>query len=260
MPDDAAPSPEPTLEPAPEPTSVPPAEMERRAFVRRMTNDTVGLAGRVFGLSRAMTRGAVAAGQAVREQVQAVAVEQGASEPPIEIESAAAPAPEPVIQPPDEPETVITPEPEPAPVPQSRPEPGVQLTADQAEVLAAATSAILAVNGRDSPPLAQPVAIHWDGETLRFGSLGWSRRATAVQMEPRVTLVVEAVGSDGFVVVEGMATFVIGPAARDAMAPLLGRGGDQDEADRRWAELIATDPDRVAVLVRPTKVLTGRRS
>lgn len=257
------------------PAPVPPAEMERRAFVRRMTTDTVGLAGRVFGLSKAMTRGAVAAGQAVRENIQAVAVEQGAgdaaagmgadipTERTPEIEAGVGPTSE--AQAEAEPGQAEPPaaEPEPAVPPAAAPAAAplrVQLTADQADVLDAATSAILAVNGRGAPPLAQPVTVHWDGETLRFASLGWSRRATAVQMEPRVTLVVEAPGADGFVVVEGTANFVIGSAARDAMAPLLSRDGDQDEADRRWMELVAADPDRVVVFVRPTKVLTGRRT
>jgi nitroimidazol reductase NimA-like FMN-containing flavoprotein (pyridoxamine 5'-phosphate oxidase superfamily) len=253
---------------------VPPAEMERRAFVRRMTTDTVGLAGRVFGLSKAMTRGAVAAGQAVRDNIQAVAVEQGVGDPATEFGPEIAPeiAPEfeadvepaldhgPGLE--AEPERAIAAEPEPAPAARTAPAPmpEVLLTAEQAAVLEAATSAVLAVNGRGAAPLAQPVAIHWDGETLRFASLGWSRRATAIQMEPRVALVVEAPGGGVFVVVEGTARFEIGPAARDAMAPLLSREGDQAEADRRWAELVAADPDRVVVFVRPTKVLTGRRS
>jgi hypothetical protein len=136
----------------------------------------------------------------------------------------------------------------------------VRLTAAQDALLAAATGAILAVNGHDAAPVALPVTIHWDGETIRFGSLGWSRRASAIRTEPRVTLVVEEPATESFLVVEGDATFEIGPPVRDAMAPLLSRSGDQDEADRRWSELVAADADRVVVYVRPTKVLPGRRS
>ena len=51
---------------APDPASA--VEMERRAFVRRMSTETVGIAGRVFGLSKALNRGVMAGGQAMQRQ------------------------------------------------------------------------------------------------------------------------------------------------------------------------------------------------
>jgi len=130
----------------------------------------------------------------------------------------------------------------------------------QAAILTAATSAVLAVNGRESAPLATHVRIHWDGETVRFGSLGWSRRTTAIRMDPRVTLYVEDPESDGFLAIEGRAEFIMGADARDAMAPLLSSTGDPAEVERNWAALMAVDADRVVVVVRPSKALPGRRS
>lgn len=255
----------------PTPATDPPG-MERRAFVRRMTTDAVGVAGRVFGLSKALTRGAVAAGLAVRENLDAVATEQGVVAP---IEAAANSAEPDVPDAVEDEPTALTleapapmtarePEPDarpapPAPPPPASPSPP-RVTDAQAAILAAATTAILAVNGHDNPPIALPVAIHWDGETIRFGSLGWSRRSAAIQMDPRVTLYVEDPDSDVFLAVEGRAEFVLGSAARDAMAPLLSGSGDPAEIERNWADLVASDPDRVVVVVRPSKVLPGRRT
>ena len=97
---------------------------------------------------------------------------------------------------------------------------------------AAATSAVIAVNGRDAAPLAVPLPIHWDGETIRFASLGWSRRSGAIRTDPRVTLVVQDPVSATFLAIEGRAEFIVGAGVREAMAPLLSPTGDKDEADR----------------------------
>ena len=134
----------------------------------------------------------------------------------------------------------------------------MRLTDAQRAILAAATSAVLAVNGREASPIAVPVPIHWDGETIRFGSLGWSRRSGAIRTDPRVTLVVQDPTSATFITIEGRAEFIVGAGVREAMAPLLSPAGDEAEADRRWAELVAADADRVVVTVRPEKVLPGR--
>ena len=114
------------------------------------------------------------------------------------------------------------------------------------------------MNGREGSPIAVPVPIHWDGETIRFGSLGWSRRSGAIRTDPRVTVVVEDAVSATFIAIEGHSEFIVGAGVREAMAPLLSRAGDAAEADGRWAELVAADADRVVVTVRPEKVLAGR--
>jgi nitroimidazol reductase NimA-like FMN-containing flavoprotein (pyridoxamine 5'-phosphate oxidase superfamily) len=237
------------------PDQAPAVEMERRAFVRRMSTETVGIAGRVFGLSKALNRGVMAGGQAMRDNLEAVALEQAEVEPAVE-EAAVEPAPppDPVAAPATPPVTtwVATP-----PPPKLDPPP-VRLTDAQRSILAAATSAVLAVNGREASPIAVPIPIHWDGETIRFTSLGWSRRSAAIRTDPRVTLVVQDPVAATFLTIEGRAEFIVGAGVREAMTPLLSPVGDEAEADRRWAELVAADADRVVVIVALEKVLPGR--
>jgi nitroimidazol reductase NimA-like FMN-containing flavoprotein (pyridoxamine 5'-phosphate oxidase superfamily) len=232
-------------------------EMERRQFVRRMSTDAVGIAGRVFGLSKALSRGVVAGGQAMRDNLEAVALaesdaqtagEEGAA--PVEPPEVASPAP------PAEPAATSTGAQWAAPRPIVAPP--VRLTDQQRAILAAATSAVLAVNGREAAPTAVPVPIHWDGETIRFASLGWSRRSAAIRTDPRVTLVVQDPDSATFLTIEGRAEFIVGAGVRTAMAPLLSAAGDEAEAEARWTELVAADIDRVVVTVSPERVLPGR--
>ena len=145
----------------------------------------------------------------------------------------------------------------PAPPPKPAPPP-VRLSDAQRSILAAATSGVLAVNGRNAAPLAVPLPIHWDGETIRFASLGWSRRSGAIRTDPHVTLVIEDPTSSTYVTIEGRAEFIVGAGVREAMTPLLSPTGDEADAEGRWAELVAADADRVVVKVTPEKVLPGR--
>ena len=226
--------------------------LERRAFVRRMGADTVGLAGRIFGASRALTRASVAAGQAVRDNFEVMAGEPEA--PAAAIDEPAPPAPamvEPVPSAPAPPPTTVWQAPKPTP-----PAP-FQLSSRQQELLSAATEATIAVNGMGAAPLVGIVPIHWDGETVRFASLGWSRRMTAVRADPRVSILVDDVASGDSVWLEGTATVLAGPALRAAMDPLL-PGDDEAARDAGLAALLADDIDRAVISVTPTKALPGR--
>lgn len=258
--------------PEPEPTDVPaegPA-LERRAFVRQMTHDAVGMAGRVVGLSRALGRGAVAAGASIRENLEAAAASSESSPRPAAAEpemppAAAEPemppaAAEPATRPAAPSPPAIAPPSDGLAPPARRESPSLGLSEAQAAILADATTAVLAVNGSNGPPIVVPVPIHWDGETIRFASLGWSRRSAAIRSDPRVSLVVQEPDSDRFLFVEGTASVLVGPAAREAIAPLLGETDDPEATAQRWEALLAADPDRVVVVVRPSRVLPGRRA
>jgi hypothetical protein len=229
-------------------------ELERRAFVRRMTNDSVGLAGRLFGASKILTRASVAAGQAVRDEFESMTVEGDApATSPASMDPAEPVEPEPM--PNLAPATAVWAPPIPVPSPPPGAEP-VQLTARQAELLAGAASATIAVNGDKGSPLLGIVPIHWDGETVRIASLGWSRRATAIRADPHVSLLIDDPASGDSLWIEGLATIVIGDALREAMAPFL--PGDMGAADAEWAVLLAQDFDRIVISIRPTKALPGR--
>ena len=250
-------------------TPVDPA-FERRAFVRRMSGDAVRTAGSVFSISRILTRSAVAAGQAVMGELQALdaGAAAGSAGPPV-AEPALAPPPDepPVPGAPDSasaPAVAQPPVAEPAHAGSRSPaeRPALLLDADQRAILESATTAVVAVNWEGHPPQLTTAEVLWDGQTVRFGTLGWSRRTTMLRTDPRISLLVEGPGDGRFVTVVGHARISEGQAARDAMWPLLRRTAtDPGEvgAEARWQELVAADADRAVIVVEPDQVLSGRR-
>ncbi len=243
--------------------------LERRAFVRQMGTDTVGMAARLYGFSRIIARSATAAGAAMMSELESIGGRSepvDVPEPPVPLDGATsgpdpltmAPsldAPGPPIEsvPPMEP---MAPPPQPLPPPAK---PAARPDAAQAAILEAATSAIVAINWTDRPPQLTTATIHWDGAVARFATLGWSRRATLLRNDPRITLFVDDPATGEFVTVSGTATIVEGPGVRDAMDPLLRHGADETEAERRWEALLAQDRDRAVVIVEPDLILSGHR-
>jgi len=147
-----------------------------------------------------------------------------------------------------------------APVPVARP--AFQLDAGQIDILAAATSAVVAVNHDGHAPQLTSAVVAWTGGDLRFATLGWSRRTTMIRSDRRVGLLVEGSGDGQFLIVTGQATIAEGRNAREAMWPLLLRevgDGREDAAEARWQELVASDPDRAVIIVEPDQVLSARR-
>jgi hypothetical protein len=213
-----------------------------------MGRDAVGIAGNVFGLGRVIRRSAAAAGQAVVSELEALQ-----PTPTQEPE----PAPEP-----ESPSVEVEPPPAPPPEPAAPPaRSALVLDDDQRAVLESATSAVVAVNRECHPPQLTMASVLWDGETLRFATLGWSRRSTMLRADPRIGVLVES--PDGhYVTVTGLSRIREGRDARDAMWPILLRdAGDEGEvgAEARWQALLASDPDRAVIVIDLEQVLSGRR-
>lgn len=251
-----------------------PPALERRQFVRQVSSDAVSLAGRMYSLSRVITRSVAAAGQAVADELGGIeaasavegspgGTEAGGTEAGRTEAGADAGFEPPVDSVAPRGDATSTPEP-PSPAPAASPPPVAPpprpvLEPQQVATLESALRAVIAVNRAGLAPQLSSAAIHWDGATVRFASVGWSRRTTLLGRDPRVALFIEA-GEDTFLLLTGSATILHGPAAREAMLPLLLReaAGDADAADPRWAELVAEDPDRVVIVVEPDQVLSGR--
>lgn len=238
------------------PTPEPEPEINRRSFVRRLSGDAAGMVGRLHGLSQIIAGSAAAAVQAVSEDLDSIrAREQAAdaastptpsetadAEPVTHAKSVAAPPPEPVA--------AAAPVAEPAPViePAVRFEPAPE----EAAILAGAREAVVAVNDGGNGPHITIVPTHWDGETIRFGALGWARRSTLLRADGHVTLLVAA-DHGRYLSVRGQASLLDGALACEAMRPLLDLDG------RDWDELVAEDPDRVVVIVEPHQILSVER-
>jgi nitroimidazol reductase NimA-like FMN-containing flavoprotein (pyridoxamine 5'-phosphate oxidase superfamily) len=250
--------------------------VERRQFVRRIGTDAIGMAGTFMGLSRMLTRGVMAASEAVATELGGMTNEgetvvrggmldaaagmdaDGESAEGLEVDDeapvgqpeAAVVAANPVLPSPVLPSPVL-----PSPV-----LPTLAIDADQAALLGAATSAVVAVNRSGHPPQLTTATVLWDGETLRFATLGWSRRATMLRADPAIAFLLD--GADGrFLTMTGTARILEGREAHDAMLPLLLReaGGSEAAAEAKWAELVAADADRAVIVVAPDQVLSGQR-
>jgi nitroimidazol reductase NimA-like FMN-containing flavoprotein (pyridoxamine 5'-phosphate oxidase superfamily) len=257
-----------------------------------MSSDAVRTAGSVFNLSRMLTRSATAAGQAVMGELEALQRTPGTPAPaeseagsdttglepvpagdvavgvaasagaptaaqtqPLASAPTAAPVPLSATIPPA---GGIVPVPAPDPVP-ARP---LQVDPDQQEILGSATTAIVAVNSEGTAPQLTTAAVLWDGSTIRFATLGWSRRTTMIRADPRVTVLVDSPDGARFVTVIGRALIAEGRSARAAAWPLLlreaGAAGEAG-AEARWQELVAADADRAVIVVEAGQVLSGRR-
>jgi nitroimidazol reductase NimA-like FMN-containing flavoprotein (pyridoxamine 5'-phosphate oxidase superfamily) len=252
------------------PTEAPVASdaLERRAFVRRMGGDAVRTAGSVFSLSRILTRSAAAAGQAVMGELEALQTGTGVAEPTTVSTDAGAMA-RPVdttIEAGQAPPTAATSEPTaataPDPPPASRPP--LLIDEDQRAMLEAGSAAVVAVNRDGHPPQLTTATILWDGDTLRFATVGWSRRTSMLRADSRIGLLVEGPGDGRFLTVTGRAQIIEGRAARvrEAMWPVLVRGGGdggEEAAEARWQDMLAADPDRAVIIVEPDQVLSGHR-
>ena len=283
---------------APSGPPAPPVDpaLERRAFVRRMGSDAVRTAGSVFSLSRILTRSAAAAGQAVMTELESLQVGNAADEAvaPPPVAAGAIPAneepapPAEALTPPADASTAPAPasanvataeapaalsttaESPAAPTAQAvfaKPlappaPPSLQIDPDQRVILEGATTAVVAVNREGHPPQLTTATVLWDGETIRFATLGWARRTTMLRADPRIGLLVEGPGDGRFVTVTGQAHIADGREARDATWPLLlreiGHGGEA-AAEARWQALVAADLDRAVIIVTPEQVLSGRR-
>lgn len=243
---------------------------ERRAFVRRMGGDAVRTAGTVFSMSRILSRSAVAAGQAAMSELQSLGaggVAGNADAPPVEAavmttpDELPSPAPTgsaPMAAVP--PAFAVEPERVASPSPGLRP--ALLLDADQRALLEGATTAVVAVNREGHPPQLTTAEVLWDGQTVRFATLGWSRRTTMLRSDPRISLLIERPGDGRFVTVVGRALIFEGRTVRDVAWPLMLRAAadaGESAAGARWEELVAADADRAVIVVEPDQVLSGRR-
>jgi nitroimidazol reductase NimA-like FMN-containing flavoprotein (pyridoxamine 5'-phosphate oxidase superfamily) len=279
---------------APNPTSAAPVDptLERRAFVRRMSSDAVRTAGSVFGLSRLLTRSAVAAGQAVMGEFGAIQVGNAADESaapvvaggPADAPGDASgrtfePGGPPAVAPSatfDEqelheatpqatPAAAITEQAEddaPALAVGPPPRPVLRVDEEQLAILEAATTAVVAINRDGHPPQLTTATVIWDGRTVRFATLGWSRRTTMLRADPRIGLLIDGPADGRFVTVTGQAEIFEGREARDAAWPLLLReagAGGNEAAEARWQALVTDDMDRAVIVVEPDQVLSGQR-
>jgi hypothetical protein len=110
----------------------------------------------------------------------------------------------------------------------------------------------MAVNDPSGPPHLTDSMVHWDGTLLRLPAQLFTARATNVDRDPRVSLLVHGANPLSWVAITGTASLVHGDQAGIETRLILAKYVAEDEVERRWAEL-AADGDRIVIQVRPTR-------
>lgn len=211
-----------------------PEDVDRRRFLHRLSGEAVSTAGRLAGLSAAVRRSVVAAGEAAAQEIGA----------PAELPAEAAPEAA-GVAPPSRAAAKPLPPP-PAPLP--------ELTPDQEALLASTRSATLSVNDPAGPPHVTASWFAWDGEAFRLPAGLFTAKANHVARDPFVSLLIDAPGEAGWVAVAGVAEMIGGPRAAEEARPLLARYRPGDDPAAAWADLYPAG-DGAVILIRPTRFL-----
>lgn len=131
------------------------------------------------------------------------------------------------------------------------------LTPDQQRFLADAVHAIVAVTDPAGPPHLTSSAYHWDGAIFRLPGQMFTARATYLDRDPRVSLLIGQPGARELVMVSGLASSVFGDEVEADMLSILGREVTPEAARAQW-EKLRTSGDRMVVRIRPTRFVWRR--
>ena len=210
----------------------------------QMSRDAVLTAGRLAGLSTVVRRSVFAAGEAVTRDLAPAAEDELPSDAQPVPNAPAAAAPRPATQPAGDP-------PSPPHRPPS-PEPTLTMTPEQHDFLATGATATLAVNDPSGAPQLTSSMYHWDGSMLRLPGKMFTARATNIDRDPRVSLLVEDAASGAWLAVTGVASMVHGDEAVDELTLLLSKYLEPDAVDERVQEMRSSG-DQMVIRVRPTR-------
>ena len=218
--------------------------------MRQMSRDAVLTAGRLAGLSSVVRRSVFAAGEAATRDLEPPADEALPSDP------------QPVPNVPARHATPATPAApaaaqvagDPPPAPTAVPDPTLTMTPEQHDFLATGATATLAVNDPSGAPHLTSSMYHWDGSTLRLPGQLFTARATNIDRDPRVSLLIENAASGAWLAVTGVASMVHGDEADDELTLLLSKYLEPDAVEDRLQEMRSSG-DQMVIRVRPTRLV-----
>ena len=95
---------------------------------------------------------------------------------------------------------------------------------------------------------------HWDGATIRLPGRMFTARATNIDRDPRVSLLIEGAASGAWLAVTGVASMVHGDEATDELALLLSKYLEPDAAGDRLQEMCSSG-DQMVIRVHPTRLV-----
>ena len=126
------------------------------------------------------------------------------------------------------------------------------MTPEQHDFLATGATATLAVNDPSGAPHLTSSMYHWDGSTLRLPGRMFTARATNIDRDPRVSLLIENAASGARLAVTGVASMVHGDEADDELTLLLSKYLEPDAVEHRLQEMRSSG-DQMVIRVRPTR-------
>ncbi len=238
MPDprtDPVPHPDPEIGQAVDPVQ----EGDRRSFLRQLSTDAVWTAGKIAGASTAIRRSLVVTGEATIVGLDdATEWSSSVVERPA-VAGSATPAMDSLV-------------PASAAGRLATPDPVAALSPEQHALLDGALRAALAVNDPGGHPLLAFSIYHWDGAVIRLPTHDFSARTINIDRDPRVSLLIEDVSSEGWATVSGMASLVYGIEVEAHMRRVLEKYHAAAEVTARW-EQMRSNGDQVVAVIRPTR-------
>ena len=210
----------------------------------QMSRDAVLTAGRLAGLSTVVRRSVFAAGEAVTRDLAPAAEDEVPSDP----QPVPTTAPTPAMA--ATPAAEVASDPPPAPI--SVPDPTLTMTPEQHGFLTTGATATLAVNDPAGAPQLTSSMYHWDGSTLRLPGKMFTARATNIDRDPRVSVLIEDAASGAWLAVTGVASMVHGDEAVDDLELLLTKYLEPDAVADRLQEMLSSG-DQMVIRVRPTR-------
>jgi hypothetical protein len=227
--------------------------VQRRAFLRQLTGEAVVNTARLAGLSAAVRRSLVAAGEAVVRDLDPSTGEAAVRDP--KAPAIDEPAARPDAGQASASSSTVSAGPRPTRRdPPVEPGPAIAVTPRQDEILRLGATAVLGVNDASGAPHLTSSIYDWDGATLRLPAELLAARAERVAADPQVSVLVKETTSDAWVAVTGWASVVSGDDVEAEMLPILRKYMSDDEADRLWTEMRSSG-DRVVIRVRPTRLV-----
>jgi hypothetical protein len=223
---------------ATDPAAPAPATVDRRGFVRALAGESVTTAGRLAGLSGAMSGAVIAGVRAAGESFAALGGRPAGG--------TTAPVPVPVRRP-----TFVPPR-----LPgDGAPLPPLRLADADRSVLEAVSVGLLATNQPGAAPAMGAVRFAWDGVAFHIPGRSDTARTANLQRDPHASLTVIDPETGDALLIAGRARVVYGAEGRAGAAEALAACGI--ELPETW-QAPDTRGDPVLVVLEPARVLRRR--
>jgi PPOX class probable F420-dependent enzyme len=130
----------------------------------------------------------------------------------------------------------------------------VMTSEEMQAILSKPNNAIIGVNRADGGPQLTPVWFHWDGTSFSFSTTKDRVKYLNIKRDPSISLIVDDFESHKYIAAYGRAE-IIEDNAGELSRPIIQKyvSGERFE---QMMKMVASDPNRVIVVLRPDKIVT----